>query len=147
MIHLQKQYNAPIVPEKAIRYLIHEGYTSPLKLLSVARIASGYICAQSPVVLVENFLETVYTENYHDAYDCVKAAYNDMQIAVPKYIHALYSCFPLWKLFMHLVYDSVSEFEMNLARFQVIPVLSEAIERLFPPELWKEFRHEPIYKR
>lgn len=29
---------------------------------------------------------------------------------------------------------------------QIIPVLREVIERAFPPELWKEFRDEPIYK-
>ena len=68
-------------------------------------------------------------------------------MAVPKHIQALYSCFPLWKVFMHLVYDSVTDFEQSLHMTQIIPVLREVIERTFPPELWKEFRDEPVYNR
>lgn len=143
---LKPSYQPPIAPEKAIRYLIHSGYTDPRKLLCVARTTSGFICSRLSGMYVEMFLQTVYDERYHEAYDYVKKAYNAMYVAIPKHIHALYSCFPLWKIFMHLVYDSVTDFEQNLHMTQIIPVLREVIERAFPPELWKEFRDEPIYK-
>ncbi len=136
----------PIAPEKAIRYLIHEGYTEPRNLLYIARSTSYFISSRLSEKYVEMFLQTVYDERYHEAYEYVKKAYNAMHVAIPKYIHALYSCFPLWKIFMHLVYDFVSDFEMDLTELQIIPLLREVIERAFPPELWKEFRDEPIYK-
>ena len=142
---MKTSYQPPIAPEKAIRYLIHEGYTEPRRLLCVARSTSSYICSRLSGMYVEMFLQTVYDERYHEAYDYVVKAYNAMHVAIPKCIHALYSCFPLWKIFMHLVYDSVSDFELDLTGLQIIPVLREVIERAFPPELWKEFRDEPVY--
>jgi hypothetical protein len=68
-----------------------------------------------------------------------------MHVAVPRHIHALYSCFPLWKLFMHLVYDTTSDFEVSLMRYNHLALIAEEIENAFPPALWKEFRTEPIY--
>ena len=143
---MKSSYQPPIAPEKAIRYLIHAGYTEPRNLLYIARSTSYFISSRLSEKYVEMFLQTVYDERYHEAYEYVKKAYNAMHVAIPKYIHALYSCFPLWKIFMHLVYDFVSDFEMDLTELQIIPLLREVIERAFPPELWKEFRDEPIYK-
>ena len=142
---MQKIINPPIAPEKAIRFLIQGGFTNARKFLCVARITSGYICSRLSGRQVDQFLRTVYEEDYHTAYEYVKKAYNSMHVAVPRHIHALYSCFTLWKLFMHLVYDTTSDFEVSLMRYNHLALIAEEIENAFPPALWKEFRTEPIY--
>ena len=64
---MKSSYQPPIAPEKAIRYLIHAGYTEPRRLLCVARSTSAFICSRLSGMYVETFLQTVYDERYHEA--------------------------------------------------------------------------------
>jgi hypothetical protein len=62
-------YQAPIAPERALRYLLKEGYGDLSKILAVARAASGYLYAGLSEKELEQLLQTIYDEDYHTAYN------------------------------------------------------------------------------
>lgn len=62
------EYQPPIPPEKALGYLIKEGYRDLRKILAVARAVSGYLYAGLSEKKLEQLLQTIYDEDYHAAY-------------------------------------------------------------------------------
>lgn len=127
-------YQAPIAPERALRYLLKEGYSDLSKILAVARAASGYLYAGLSEKELEQLLQTIYDEDYHTAYKGVAEAYRVMDNAVPKYIQALYSWFPIWQLFMLFVYETTYDFKAEQDKYRIYPQYNEAIKQAFPTE-------------
>lgn len=127
-------YQAPIAPERALRYLLKEGYGDLSKILAVARATSGYLYAGLPEKELEQLLQTMYEEDYHTAYKGVAEAYRTMDNAVPKYIQALYSWFPIWQLFMLFVYETTYDFKAEQDKYRTYPQYNEAIKQAFPTE-------------
>ncbi len=127
-------YQAPIAPDRALRYLLKEGYGDLSKILAVARAASGYLYAGLPEKELEQLLQTIYDEDYHTAYKGVAEAYRAMDNAVPKYIQALYSWFPIWKLFILFVYEATSDFRMEQDKYRVYPHFNDVIRQALPTE-------------
>ena len=127
-------HQAPIAPERALRFLLKEGYDDLSKILAVARAVSGYLYAGLSEKEWEQLLQTIYDEDYHTAYKGVAEAYRAMDNTVPKYIQALYSWFPIWKLFMLFVYEATSDFRMEQDKYRVYPHFNEVIRQAFPAE-------------
>jgi hypothetical protein len=57
-----------------------------------------------------------------------------MDNAVPKYIQALYSWFPIWKLFILFVYEATSDFRMEQDKYRVYPHFNDVIRQALPTE-------------
>ena len=57
-----------------------------------------------------------------------------MDNIVPKYIQALYSFFPLWKVFMVFVYETTSDFRIELEKYRSYPHFNEVIKHAIPTE-------------
>ena len=127
-------YQAPIAPDRAFRYLLKEGYFDLSRILAVARAASGYLYAGLPEKELEQLLQTIYDEDYHTAYKGVAKAYRAMENVVPKYIQALYSWFPIWKLFILFVYEATSDFRMEQDKYRSYPHFDEVIKQAIPAE-------------
>ena len=127
-------YQAPIAPERAFRYLVKEKYFELSKILAVARAASGYLYAGLPEKELEQLLQTIYDEDYHKAYKGVTEAYHAMDNTVPKYIQAMYSLFPMWKVFMAFVYEATSDFRLEQEKYRSYPHFNEIIKQAIPAE-------------
>ena len=139
------EYHPPIAPEKAIRYLMQNDYLGAKTLLGLAKGVAGYFCAWNSGHAVNQFLRTVYDEDYHVALCFIMSIYQSMDEPTPRHILALYSCFPIWKVFMNLVYDAVSEYETGLASPNTIAVIDNVISKALPPELWESIQYDSIH--
>jgi len=125
---------APIASERAFRFLVKENYFELRKILSVARIVSGILYAGLSEKELEQLLQTIYDEDHHTAYKWVVAAYRAMDNAVPKYIQAIYSFYPMWKVFMVFVYEATSDFRREQEKYRSYPIFNELIKQAIPAE-------------
>ena len=144
---MRTQRRAPIAPERAIRYLIQCEYTEADKLIESARYLSNNLYSHLSANAIDQFLQAIYDENYHFAYDVIAKMYGSLNQRIPWHIRALYSCYPLWKIYMHLVYDTFSDYAGELDRPGIIRLLDQVIANAFPAELWKEFKDESVYEQ
>ena len=131
------EHQTPIAPERALRYLVKEGYDDLSRILAAARAVSGNLYAGLPEKELEQLLQTIYDEDYHAAYKGVAEAYRKTDNAVPKYIQSLYSWFPMWRLFMMFVYEATSDFRMEQDKYRVYPHFNEVIAQALFPEARK----------
>ena len=95
----------------------------------------------------DQFLQAIYDEKYHLAYEFVEKMYGSMNQRIPKHIRAMYSCYPLWRIYTHLVYDASSDFAVELERPDIKMHLNQVVASAFPAELWKEFLDESVYEQ
>ena len=137
----------PFNPELALRHLYLIDLLEAKVMLGIAKGMAGYICAVNSEDEVAEFLQMVYEEDYQAAYGFIEGMYFVMNEAMPDHVQALYSCYPIWKVFMNLVYDALTEYEAGLASPTAIAMVEALISKALPAELWERVQDDSVYDR
>ena len=94
---------------------------------------------------VSEFLQMVYEEDYQAAYGFIEGMYCVMDEVLPNHVQALYSYYPIWKVFMSLVYDALTEYEAVMANPTVIAMVDAIISKALPSELRERIQDDFVY--